>query len=89
MSVTQAAISRVEYATAAAKTKHPLFPSTPYGMSSILSEEVLEAIQAANDVESGKVSSFRFFEEVEHVAAVCQRILEKRYEMQERENYDG
>lgn len=83
------ALQRVAAAVEAAKAKHPLFPETPYGMSSILAEEAMEAITAANDWAIGKIQAYHFFEEVEHVAAVCQRILEQRYEIISKGNYDG
>lgn len=89
MTPVEAAQAMVEYATRKAKAKHPLFPTNIYGMSSILAEESLEAVQAANDVMAGKVQATAFFSEVSHVAAVCNRILESQYAFQAEENYDG
>ena len=89
MTTEEAALAMVDYATRKAKEKHPTFPKGIYGMSSILAEESLEAITAANDVMSGGKDAGKFFTEVSHVAAVCQRILEGQYEYMAREGYDG
>ena len=89
MTTTEAAKAMVEYATKKAKQKHPLFPRNLYGMSNILAEEALEAVTAANDVMSGATDQHKFYTEVSHVAAVCQRILESQYQLKGEEQYDG
>ena len=89
MTTEEAALAMVAHATKQAKGKHPTFPKNLYGMSSILAEESLEAVTAANDVMSGSKDAGKFFTEVSHVAAVCQRILEGQYEYMAREGYDG
>lgn len=89
MTQTEAALAMVAHATKKAKEKHPTFPNTIDGMSNILAEEALESITAANDVTDGGKAAGKFFTEVSHVAAVCQRILEGQYEYMAREGYDG
>ena len=89
MTTEEAALAMVAHATKKAKEKHPTFPNNIGWMSNKLSEETLEAITAANYFDEGTGKLSRFFTEVSHVAAVCQRILEGQYEYMAREGYDG